>query len=63
MEPPAHFPVLCKKALRIALSLHKKQPQADLVRCRSAQTSSLLSKAYSSQASSVEVSSLFMLIM
>lgn len=35
MEPPAHFPVLCKKALRIALSLHRKQPQADLTRCRS----------------------------
>ncbi|XP_026186381.1 testis-expressed protein 11 [Mastacembelus armatus] len=33
MEPPAHFPVLCKKALRVALSLHKKQPQADLARC------------------------------
>ncbi|KAM4621900.1 testis-expressed protein 11 [Polymixia lowei] len=33
MEPPAHFPLLCKKALRIALSLHKKQPQADLARC------------------------------
>ncbi|XP_029917570.1 testis-expressed protein 11 isoform X2 [Myripristis murdjan] len=33
MEPPAHFPVLCKKALRIVLSLHKKQPQADLSRC------------------------------
>ena len=34
MEPPAHFPLLCKKALRVALSLHKKQPQADLSRCR-----------------------------
>uniref|UniRef100_A0A8K9UHR2 Protein ZIP4 homolog n=1 Tax=Oncorhynchus mykiss TaxID=8022 RepID=A0A8K9UHR2_ONCMY len=34
MEPPAHFPLLCKKALRIALSLHRKQPQADLTRCR-----------------------------
>ncbi|XP_048031827.1 testis-expressed protein 11 [Megalobrama amblycephala] len=33
MEPPAHFPILCKKALRIALSLHRKQPQADLTRC------------------------------
>ncbi|KAL2077216.1 hypothetical protein ACEWY4_026720 [Coilia grayii] len=33
MEPPAHFPTLCKKALRIALSLHRKQPQADLARC------------------------------
>ncbi|XP_059202735.1 testis-expressed protein 11 isoform X2 [Centropristis striata] len=34
MEPPAHFPLLCKKALRVALSLHKKQPQADLARSR-----------------------------
>lgn len=34
MEPPAHFPRLCKKALRAALSLHKKQPQSDLARCR-----------------------------
>ncbi|XP_027135583.1 testis-expressed protein 11 isoform X2 [Larimichthys crocea] len=33
MEPPAHFPLLCKKALRVALSLHRKQPQADLARC------------------------------
>ncbi|XP_041846510.1 testis-expressed protein 11 isoform X2 [Melanotaenia boesemani] len=33
MEPPAHFPQLCKRALRIALSLHKKQPQANLVHC------------------------------
>ncbi|XP_038555989.1 testis-expressed protein 11 isoform X2 [Micropterus salmoides] len=33
MEPPAHFPLLCKKALRVALSLHKKQPQTDLARC------------------------------
>ncbi|XP_052365383.1 testis-expressed protein 11 isoform X2 [Oncorhynchus keta] len=33
MEPPAHFPLLCKKALRIALSLHRKQPQADLAHC------------------------------
>uniref|UniRef100_A0A8C7G804 Protein ZIP4 homolog n=1 Tax=Oncorhynchus kisutch TaxID=8019 RepID=A0A8C7G804_ONCKI len=33
MEPPAHFPLLCKKALRITLSLHRKQPQADLARC------------------------------
>ncbi|XP_075337763.1 testis-expressed protein 11 isoform X2 [Odontesthes bonariensis] len=33
MEPPAHFPQLCKKALRIALALHRKQPQADLVHC------------------------------
>ncbi|XP_034399155.1 testis-expressed protein 11 [Cyclopterus lumpus] len=33
MEPPAHFPLLCKKALRVALSLHKKQPQADPACC------------------------------
>nr|XP_021328529.1 testis-expressed protein 11 isoform X2 [Danio rerio] len=33
MEPPAHYPVLCKKALKIALSLHRKQPQVDLMRC------------------------------
>ncbi|XP_056238107.1 testis-expressed protein 11 isoform X4 [Seriola aureovittata] len=33
MEPPAHFPLLCKKALRVALSLHKKQPQADQACC------------------------------
>ncbi|MBN3297511.1 TEX11 protein, partial [Amia calva] len=33
MEPPAYFPSLCKKALRIALSLHKKRPDADLSRC------------------------------
>ncbi|XP_034036835.1 LOW QUALITY PROTEIN: testis-expressed protein 11 [Thalassophryne amazonica] len=33
MEPPAHFPQLCKKALRVALSLHKKQPERDLTRC------------------------------
>ncbi|KAG7329167.1 hypothetical protein KOW79_007341 [Hemibagrus wyckioides] len=33
MKPPAHFPVICKKALRIALSLHKEGPQADLARC------------------------------
>lgn len=36
MEAPAHFPLLCKKALRVALALHKKQPQADLARCRHA---------------------------
>uniref|UniRef100_A0A3Q1EKX2 Protein ZIP4 homolog n=1 Tax=Acanthochromis polyacanthus TaxID=80966 RepID=A0A3Q1EKX2_9TELE len=34
MEPPAHFPLLCKKALRVALSLHKKQPQPDLAHCK-----------------------------
>ncbi|XP_068445351.1 testis-expressed protein 11 [Clinocottus analis] len=33
IEPPAHFPLLCKKALRVALSLHKKQPQADPACC------------------------------
>ncbi|XP_011478279.2 testis-expressed protein 11 isoform X3 [Oryzias latipes] len=33
MEPPAHYPLLCKKALRASLSLHKKQPQADLAHC------------------------------
>ncbi|XP_061092587.1 testis-expressed protein 11 [Conger conger] len=33
METPAHYPLLCKKALRIALALHKKQPQPDLLRC------------------------------
>lgn len=34
MEPPAYFPQMCKKALRAALSLHKKQPQADLAHSR-----------------------------
>ncbi|XP_059919031.1 testis-expressed protein 11 [Gadus macrocephalus] len=34
MEPPAHYPSLCKKALRIALSLHKKRPDGDMARCR-----------------------------
>uniref|UniRef100_A0A3Q4I5G0 Protein ZIP4 homolog n=1 Tax=Neolamprologus brichardi TaxID=32507 RepID=A0A3Q4I5G0_NEOBR len=34
MEPPAYFPLLCKKALRVALFLHKKQPQADLAHCK-----------------------------
>ncbi|XP_026773644.1 testis-expressed protein 11 isoform X2 [Pangasianodon hypophthalmus] len=33
MKPPAHFPVVCKKALTIALSLHKQGTQADLARC------------------------------
>ncbi|KAM9376204.1 testis-expressed protein 11 [Pholidichthys leucotaenia] len=33
MEPPAYFPQLCKKALRVAVSLHRKQPQPDLARC------------------------------
>ncbi|XP_075902690.1 testis-expressed protein 11 [Nelusetta ayraudi] len=30
MEPPIYLPLLCKKALRAALSLHKKQPEAQL---------------------------------
>ncbi|XP_053734847.1 testis-expressed protein 11 [Synchiropus splendidus] len=34
MEPPAHLPLLCKKALRVALALHMKQPQPDLEHCR-----------------------------
>uniref|UniRef100_A0A8C9V008 Protein ZIP4 homolog n=1 Tax=Scleropages formosus TaxID=113540 RepID=A0A8C9V008_SCLFO len=34
MEPPAHYPLLCKKVLRIALFLHKKKPQPDLTQCR-----------------------------
>ncbi|XP_062915886.1 testis-expressed protein 11 [Mobula hypostoma] len=33
MEPPAHYPSLCKKALKIALSLQKKQPGMDVIRC------------------------------
>ncbi|XP_061691448.1 testis-expressed protein 11 isoform X2 [Syngnathoides biaculeatus] len=33
MEPPAHFPLLSKKALRAALSVHKKQPDVDLAQC------------------------------
>ncbi|XP_051931178.1 testis-expressed protein 11 [Hippocampus zosterae] len=33
MEPPAHFPLLCKKALRVALSIHKKQAQVDPAQC------------------------------
>uniref|UniRef100_A0A3P8X9W7 Protein ZIP4 homolog n=1 Tax=Esox lucius TaxID=8010 RepID=A0A3P8X9W7_ESOLU len=33
MEPPAHLPRLCKKALRIALSLHRRQMQPDVTRC------------------------------
>ncbi|XP_062856554.1 testis-expressed protein 11 isoform X2 [Trichomycterus rosablanca] len=33
MEPPAHFPGLCKKALRIALCLHRQGPQSDLSHC------------------------------
>uniref|UniRef100_A0A3B3UJW8 Protein ZIP4 homolog n=1 Tax=Poecilia latipinna TaxID=48699 RepID=A0A3B3UJW8_9TELE len=34
MEPPAHLPQLCKKALRAALSMHRKQPQADPTHCK-----------------------------
>lgn len=41
MDPPAHFPVLCKKALRVSLSLHKKQPQMDLDHCRHLYTAPL----------------------
>uniref|UniRef100_H2TKU1 Protein ZIP4 homolog n=1 Tax=Takifugu rubripes TaxID=31033 RepID=H2TKU1_TAKRU len=33
MEPPAHFPLLCRKALRVALALHRNPPQVDLSRC------------------------------
>ncbi|XP_046874498.1 testis-expressed protein 11 [Hypomesus transpacificus] len=33
MDTPAHFPLLCKKALRVALALHRKQPHTDLARC------------------------------
>ncbi|XP_030622153.1 testis-expressed protein 11 [Chanos chanos] len=29
MEPPAHFPVLCKKALKTALSLYRRGPRMD----------------------------------
>ncbi|XP_078267976.1 testis-expressed protein 11 [Rhinoraja longicauda] len=33
MESPAHYPSLCKKLLKIALSLQKKQPHMDVIRC------------------------------
>ncbi|XP_037531690.1 testis-expressed protein 11 [Nematolebias whitei] len=33
MDPPAHYPLLCKKALRAALCLNKKQPQTDVTHC------------------------------
>ncbi|XP_057705740.1 testis-expressed protein 11 isoform X1 [Corythoichthys intestinalis] len=33
-EPPAYFPLLSKKALRVALSLHKKQPQTETAQFR-----------------------------
>jgi len=42
MEPPAHFPSLCKKALRIALALHKKQPDEEPARRRSPPLQTLL---------------------
>ncbi|XP_027758708.1 testis-expressed protein 11 isoform X1 [Empidonax traillii] len=32
MEPPARYPVLCKKALRSALNLHRKQTVIDAVK-------------------------------
>ncbi|NXA04582.1 TEX11 protein, partial [Sapayoa aenigma] len=32
MEPPARYPVLCKKALKSALSLHRKQTVIDAVK-------------------------------
>ncbi|TRY97965.1 hypothetical protein DNTS_000294 [Danionella cerebrum] len=33
MEPPAFFPLVCKKALKIALCLHKKQPEVNFISC------------------------------
>ncbi|XP_048883852.1 testis-expressed protein 11 isoform X1 [Brienomyrus brachyistius] len=33
MESPAHFPQVSKRALKMALSLHRKQPREDLSRC------------------------------
>uniref|UniRef100_A0A4W3HZV5 Testis expressed 11 n=1 Tax=Callorhinchus milii TaxID=7868 RepID=A0A4W3HZV5_CALMI len=33
MEAPAHYPSVCRKALKIALSLQKKQPDVDVARC------------------------------
>ncbi|XP_067903094.1 testis-expressed protein 11 [Heterodontus francisci] len=33
MESPAHYPSVCKKALKIAVSLQKKQPDMDVTRC------------------------------
>ncbi|KYO32695.1 testis-expressed protein 11 isoform X1 [Alligator mississippiensis] len=32
MEPPAHYPSVCKKALKTALTIHKKQEAVDGVR-------------------------------
>lgn len=34
MEPPARYPVLCKKALQGALNLHRKQTAIDAVKFR-----------------------------
>lgn len=34
MESPAHYPVLCKKALKSALNLHRKQAVVDAVKFR-----------------------------
>ncbi|XP_049683336.1 testis-expressed protein 11 isoform X6 [Accipiter gentilis] len=34
MESPARYPVLCKKALKSALNLHRKQPVIDAVKFR-----------------------------
>lgn len=34
MEPPARYPVLCKKALKSALNLHRKQAVIDAVKFR-----------------------------
>ncbi|KAF7663710.1 hypothetical protein LDENG_00200960 [Lucifuga dentata] len=53
MEPPSHFPLLCKKALRVVVSLHKKQPQPDLSRC-SACIRSLIELSLPSGVSEVE---------
>ncbi|XP_066505252.1 testis-expressed protein 11 isoform X2 [Hoplias malabaricus] len=35
MEPPAHYPVLSKKALKVAFNIHKQGPHEDLSRCSS----------------------------
>lgn len=34
MESPARYPVLCKKALKIALNIHRKQTVIDAVKFR-----------------------------
>ncbi|XP_054647972.1 testis-expressed protein 11 isoform X3 [Dunckerocampus dactyliophorus] len=57
MEAPAHFPLLCKKALRVALSVHKKQPQADLAHCSKC-IHSLISLSLPSGVSDVEARAL-----